>query len=203
LAGLCPGADDAPGDSSAIVIADPGGRARRFLRTATGALAQNDAAGLGTEHARRADSMLAALALSGPGGTTRTDLFAAVYGFAYRERLHRGAFDVSLHRARALLADFGEVVSEEGRLRLKCNRVIKISDPRCVLGPEDRVLAQVARCEVASARDIAANLRIPLRTAQQSLRSLVESGACRMQRSGRQVLYAVEDTTFQEPTHPR
>ena len=41
---------------------------------------------------------------------------------------------------------------------------------------------------------------MPLRTVQATLRQLANEGVCRVERSGRNVEYVVEDTTFREPT---
>ena len=45
-------------------------------------------------------------------------------------------------------------------------------------------------------------LGVPLRTVQVSLSRLIEDGSCTSEKVGRHVVYAVEDTTFQEPTRP-
>jgi hypothetical protein len=202
LAGL-DGANETPHAASvvAVVLARPEGPGRRILGVGQG-LARLEAQGrsLDESNAGRPEAVLCGLALAGPRGLDDGELFRAVYGFEYVPALHRGTFDVALHRARAKLADLGEIERTEGRIRLEVRAAFVVVDPRTVAEIDDRVLALVARSGEISARDAARSLSVPLRTVQGALRDLVDSGACQQQRAGRGVVYAVEDTTFQEPT---
>jgi hypothetical protein len=148
----------------------------------------------------RTESLLAALALVGPDGLTEDALFAAVYGFTYNATLHRGAWDVALHRARSACAELAILHRNEGRVWLEVAHRFVVPDPRCQRAHEDRVLQRLASAEGTSARELASGLGLSLRTVQDVLRDLVETGACQQHRDGRRRTYSVEDTTFQEPT---
>ena len=56
------------------------------------------------------------------------------------------------------------------------------------------------RTETVPAKDAAKLLGIPVRTAQDGLRRLVDDGVCRAEKVGRRLEYHLEDTTFREPT---
>lgn len=190
--------------AGALVVATPDRPGRRVLHIARGlAASQVDGRFLEDGPSGRPESVLSALALAGPTGLEDAELFRAVYGFAYVAALHRGTFDVAVHRARARLADFGDIERSKGRMCLRVRAPFGVVDPRSTAGIDDRVLALVASTGELSARDAAKSLGVPLRTVQGSLRDLVDSGACRPQRDGRRVVYCVEDTTFQEPTRTR
>lgn len=206
LAGLGgPGDDDASATTGvALVIARPGRRGRRVLRASGGlARACGDATWLESGTVGRVEGLVSALALLGPEGAEDEALFRSVYGFAYVPTLHRGTFDVALHRARARVEALGQIVREDGLVRLEITEPFVVPDPRSTPGTDNRVLGRLARTRELSARELAQTLGMPLRTVQDALRGLVEGGACRQQRDGRRVLYAIEDTTFQEPTEAR
>lgn len=187
----------------ADVLVVPHRVGRRVLRIARGlALQQAEGRCIDDGKAGRPEAVLSALALAGPSGMDESDLFRSVYGFEYARSLHRGTFDVALHRARSRLGQLGEIDRADRRMRLRVDAPFVVVDPRCTAEVDDRVLALVARSGEISARDAAQSLGIPLRTVQGSLRKLVDGGACLQQRAGRKVVYTVEDTTFQEPTLP-
>lgn len=201
LAGLNgPSRDDA-GVDAALVIASPGVRGRRVLRVARG-LASRLAEGrcLSDGAVGRTEGLVSALALLGPAGADDATLFREAYGFAYAPALHRGTFDVALHRARARVEQFGRIVRDDGRVRLEVERSFVVPDPRSTASADSRVLGRLAGAGQLSARDLAGTLGMPLRTVQDALRELVEGGACRRHREGRKVVYAIEDTTFRQPT---
>lgn len=204
LAGLDdPDDADRTATAVAIVLALPDQPGRRVLRVSRGlALRRAEGRCLDDGQPGRPEAVLCALALAGPSGLEESTLFRSVYGFEYVRALHRGTFDVALHRARARLGDLGELERAEGAMRLRVLGSFVIVDPRSTAEIDDRVLALVARSGEISAREAAQSLGVPLRTVQGSLRDLVESGACLQQRDGRRVVYAVEDTTFQVPTLP-
>jgi len=200
------GRDEGARSASAVamVLARPQAPGRRVLRVGRGlALQLTQGRCLDDPSPGRPEAVLCALALAGPRGVEDGALFQSVYGFEYVPALHRGTFDVALHRARARLSELGEIERAEGRMRLHVWAAFVVVDPRSLAELDDRVLALVARSGAISAREAAQSLGIPLRTVQGSLRDLVDGGACLQQRAGRGVVYAVEDTTFQEPTLTR
>jgi hypothetical protein len=196
-----PQLDEGPAVDVSLVIARPNRPGRRVLRAARGLV--SSAGGkrwLADRKIGRTEGLVSALALIGPEGTDDESLFRSVYGFAYAPALHRGTFDVALHRARARVEPFGRIVRGGGRMLLEVERSFVVPDPRSTAGPDSRVLGRLARAGELSARELARTLGMPLRTVQDALRGLVDDGVCRQQRAGRQILYAIEDTTFQEPT---
>jgi hypothetical protein len=205
LAGIDPlDEHDTPSTAGALAIAEPDRAGRRVLQVARGLVAAHvEGRFVDDGPSGRPESVISALALAGPNGLEDADLFRAVYGFTYVPALHRGTFDVAVHRARTRLATFGDIDRSGGRMCLRIRVPFAVVDPRSTAGIDDRVLALVASSGELSARDAAKSLGVPLRTVQGSLRELVDSGACRAQRDGRHVVYCVEDTTFQEPTRSR
>jgi Fic family protein len=123
-----------------------------------------------------------------------------VYGFQHAPDVHRGIFDVLLHRARARVRGLAEIEREGDRLRLKGKQPFLVPDPRSVQPLEEFMLRLVARSGGASAKEAAEALNVPLRTVHRALQRLVSEGACQRARAGRTVVYRIEDTTFQEPT---
>ncbi len=184
----------------AAVVGRPRSAGRRLLGLGIGLLGPDVDRGPLSDKPGRTESLLAALALAGPAGLPEEDLFSVVYGFSYNPALHRGAWDVALHRARTGCADVGVLHRSEGRVGLEVKRPFVVPDPRCQRSHEDRVLQRIAAESGSSARDLAGALGLSLRTVQDALRELVNVGACRQHRDGRRVIYSVEDTTFQEPT---
>jgi len=184
----------------ALVVARPSTHGHRVLGLADQLLPAEVSRDLVHDKPGRTESLLAALALIGPEGLTEEQLFAAVYGFTYNATLHRGAWDVALHRARAACGSLATLFRSEGHVRLDVVQPFVVPDPRCQRAHEDRVLQRMASSDGASARDLANGLGLSLRTVQDVLRDLVETGACQQHRDGRRRLYSVEDTTFQEPT---
>lgn len=150
---------------------------------------------------RRSGPLVAAVALAGETGLTDAALFETVYGFAYDEALHRGRLDVQLHRTRGALGEHAELVRRGATVTLRPRTTLVIPDPRCARPTEAGLLRMLARSDAGvAARDLAAELGLPLRTVQAALEGLVEEGACVRVRNWRQVAYKVEDTTFEEPT---
>ncbi len=202
LAGIDP--SQGPTAGVGLVLAHRDRPGRRVLRVAEG-LACASTAGHRLDGATvgRTEAIVSALALRGPAGAIDADVFADAYGFAFSAPVHRGAFDVALHRARARVEPYGRIDRSDGRIALHVQTPFVVADPRSIPGTDDRVLAHLASGGALSARHLASGLGVPLRTVQDALRSLVEGGACRRDRAGRQILYAIEDTTFQEPTRER
>jgi predicted ArsR family transcriptional regulator len=65
---------------------------------------------------------------------------------------------------------------------------------------QDRLLRAIASRGGATAQDVAKAVGVSLRVAQQALADLSADGSCLATKEGRKVRYAVEDTTFSEPT---
>jgi hypothetical protein len=140
----------------------------------------------------RPEALAAALTLA-RDGLDRGELFARVYGFPFRKDLHEPSFKVARHQARKLLEGFADIASEGSLVRLRPLRPYAIVDPRCQPPLQDIVLR-------ASAKELAERLEVPLRTVQLALHEMVEDGVCVASKDGRNVEYAVEDTTFCEVT---
>jgi hypothetical protein len=149
----------------------------------------------------RTETVVAALLLAGPSGLPEEECFRAVYGFAFVPELHRGAFDVTLHRAREWLGELGTLERRAGSVTLAPQRALLCPDPRCSGSVSDKILVALADQGVRSAKEIADATGVPLRAVQAALAELVEDGACDARPGqGRAVEYFVEDTTFTEPT---
>lgn len=150
----------------------------------------------------RLASLAAALALAGKGGLADSECFERVYGFPYAAGPHRDAFKVLVHRTRTYLEPVGIIERSDGRIRL-LNRVsFLVPDPRCTQRSKDRVLKVLAaRNTGLTARETAALANVSLRLAQASLRELVDDEICELDRVGREVRYAIVDTTFRRPTY--
>ena len=187
-------------DPLAVVIAEPGRPGRRVLWVGESLLPSSVTRELWVDKPGRTESLLSALALAGPEGVDEEALFASVYGFTYNPALHRGAWDVALHRARVASSGVGSLTRRDGHVVLSVARSFVVADPRCQRGHEERVLQRMASAGGASARELAKELGLSLRTVQDVLRELVDTGACQQERDGRRRIYSVEDTTFQEPT---
>jgi hypothetical protein len=201
LEGLSAGAEDP--QVLASVRVDANGHAVRVLSIGAQAIAARLAMDQLPQSPRqfgRTDALLAALALGGTGAQAELELFARVYGFKYSPAVHQDVFAVLIHRARERLGPRGEIVRASGQLKLRVDRPFVVPDPRCTQSSAGRALQFLAQNRHATAREVAERLAIPLRTAQASLRELVEDGMCGQRREGRNVSYFVEDSTFQEPT---
>ena len=202
LPGLCiaAGEEAAPNEPAAWVVAEPSRAPRRVVRAGVG-LAER---AVRVRHTRmkvgREDTALAVLALAGPQGLPAETCFAQVYGFEYKPDLHEGTFRVLLHRLKARVEGVGQLAWQNGRVTLDLMGPLIVADPRCSRATDDRIMLALARSGSATAKEIAAALRIPLRTVQSAIRELVDEGACRAEQEGRIVRYVVEDTTFSEPT---
>jgi hypothetical protein len=187
--------------SIAWVHASPDGRVRRLLSLGVPLCAPTIARLAESSRAfARTDGIVAALAFAGAEGMPIPALFREVWGFKYSPSVHQGVFDTALHRARSRIAEHGDIDRREALLSLRLHHPLLLPDPRCEAPAEERVLAFLARRGRASAQEAAQALGIPLRSAQASLKLLVGDGACSQSREGRHIAYAVEDTTFQEPT---
>ena len=198
-------AADAVGDTARVAVW-PDGRCLRFLSVGAALLSQSGELqwlAPTLRHHGRTDTMLAVLALAGPEGIDDGELFQRVYGFAFSRNSHHEVLTLLIHRTRERLGGLGRIDRAEGRTALTVSEPLMLSDPRCRRPVDERVLRFLARQHQATARDAAEALGMPLRRIQESLRQLAEQGACEPHKKGRQLVYGLEDTTFQEPTSHR
>lgn len=202
LTGLLTRTGSAPADESALVyvVARPSDR-RRVLRLGHGLTDRLGVVALPQSRRKQGRvEILVSLLLLTPEGIEDTACFETVYGFPYDAEVHKGVFDVLLHRAREYVQDAARIVREGGQLRIELVRSLLVPDPRCTPPLPDSLLRVVAQHRGATAKQIAEAAGVSLRAAQAALRELTDAGACEVQKSGRQVQYVVEDTTFSEPT---
>ena len=128
------------------------------------------------------------------------ECFEQAYEIPYEAEVHRGVFEVLLHRVRAYLEGAAELVRGDGRIALRLLRPVLVPDPRCAPPVYDRLLRILAREGRATASDAAKQIGLSVRAVQEALKSLAADGVCVGEKDGRQILYIVEDTTFSEPT---
>ncbi|AKF03032.1 helix-turn-helix transcriptional regulator [Sandaracinus amylolyticus] len=197
LGGL--GASGAHDDATAWILRTPARAGRRVARAGL-ALAGASAIAATQRRTGREDVALAMLALAGDEGVELERLHRRVYRTPYEPETHDATLRVLAHRIGARLGSVGRVHASAGRVALVVGEAIVVPDPRCALSIEDRVLHALARRGRSTARDVASELEVPLRSVQQAIRELVEDGACREEPQGRTVEYVVEDTTYTEPT---
>ncbi|UJR84588.1 helix-turn-helix domain-containing protein [Sandaracinus amylolyticus] len=197
LGGL--GASGVHDDATAWILRTPGRAGRRIARAGL-ALAGASAISATQRRTGREDVALAMIALAGDEGVELERLHRRVYRTPYEPESHDATLRVLAHRIGARLGSAGRVHASAGRVALVVSDAVVVPDPRCALSIEDRVLHALARRGRSTARDVAAELEVPLRSVQQAIRELVEDGACREEPQGRTVEYVVEDTTYTEPT---
>gem|GEM_PF-1494548 len=148
----------------------------------------------------RVETMAAVLALAGPSGLVLPEAFRPAYGFEYVPEIHQGVVDVLMQRLRTYLGEAAELVRQGGHVALIPKGPLLVPDPRSAPVAYDRVLRILAREGKAKAKDAAQASGLSVRAAQIALKGLIEAGLCTVEKEGKQVLYAVEDTTFSEPT---
>ncbi len=187
------GADIGDSGPLAVVVARPAGRGCRVLGWAHGGRLYE------TNRVGRVEATIAVLAIQTAADVA--SVFRSVYGFAYDPSLHRGAFDATLHRAQAVLADVAFIERNSGDLSLEVRSPFAVSDPRCVRSLEAELLRCLARAGEISARSAAQQAGLGLRSVHYALRQLVDDGILDAEKRGRHVLYRVQDTTFVQPTN--
>jgi hypothetical protein len=186
----------------AYVIAGGGAPALRIGRRGVPLVTTSERAPDGKQSKQqRAFTLIAVVALAGAEGIDEEDAFRRTYGFGFQRELHRDVFNVLIHRVRGVLEGLAELERGDGTLRLLPETATALPDPRCAQPLGDRVLSFVSRAGGARAKEISQSLGVSLRSAQQALEVLVDDGACQRSKKGRAVAYAVEDTTFREPTN--
>ena len=188
-----------------FVWVSPGERARRIMGAGI-PLAQSAGAVLIDRERRprdRTHAALAALALFEGKRADEREFFRDLYGFEYDHALHKHVLDMLVGRMRSMLGDAATLDRSRGELRLELDRTLILWDPRCERPLDDWILATLAESGPMSARETAALLSVSLRSVQNVLKDLTDTGACVQRREGRSLRYVVEDTTFSEPTHTR
>ena len=204
LTGLSLPAVDATGAERAGVYVRLGdGRPRRVLRRSVEQAASHPLAAHGLKQVR-ALTALVHLATAYPQGLSREELFQRTYGFPFEAATHDAVYRQLLSRARRLVPEQIELVRGEEKVQLLARGTAYLPDPRCAPELGELILQYLARqAGSASAAEVSTALGVARRTVQQSLKDLVEDGACDMVRQGRNVMYQLEDTTFWKPTLER
>jgi len=191
---------DSP-EPGACVVLWPDGRSARFLSAGLPLLGGGVSRLPPSRRQNgRIETLLAILALAGPDGLDEATCFLRAYGFSYVPGVHRGVFDVLVHRARGAVEGLATLGRGPGRLTLTAARPLLLFDPRASRSTTDRVLRLLAEQGRASAREAATRLGLSLRAAQGALSELAGNHACIVERDGRSITYAVEDSVFSEPT---
>ena len=190
-AALTPTATGTP----AVWEVDPSGCRLRWARAAGTATAQ-----ISMEEGERTIAAIAVLARA-QAGLPVEEFFQRVYGFGFRQAIHGGALRTLVHRVRSALGDSATLERVGDELRLEARG--RFLCPALASAPtlEDRLLRLIALAPGVGARELSEHVDANLRTVQRALRSLASSGACDARQDGRSLTYAVEDTTFSEPTH--
>jgi hypothetical protein len=204
LHGLCMRAERRTGDdvAEAYVLATPEAAPRRILGLGAKVvdLPGTVRLGLTRRHQARVEIMAAVLAAAGPEGVGYVESFEQAYEIRFEAEVHRGTFEVLLHRVRAHLEAVASLERSDGVLRMIPRVPLLVPDPRCTRHVHDRLLRVLARQGRATASGAAQEVGLSLRAVQGALKALIEEGVCVSEKDGRQVVYYVEDTTFSETT---
>jgi hypothetical protein len=198
LGGVALAIDDPSGELSWVVRGERG--VRRILAPGLGLADHAHRVEPGKRRQGRLETALAMLVLADREGLEERAFFRELYGFDYEASVHEGVYRVLVHRLRAELPPRAELLRDAGRIALVLDEPIAVPDPRTAPPIGERALRVIAAHPGATAKDLAELAAIPLRTLQSELQHLVNEGACNAERSGRQISYFVEDTTFSEPT---
>ena len=197
------GSEDSSDSSEAYVLARPDAAPRRVLGIGASLVDLPGVVRLRRTRRRqgRVEGVAAILAAAGSDGLDFIETFERAYELSYEAEVHRGVFEVLLHRLRAYLGDAAELERDGTRLCLRPRNAVLVPDPRCARPVHDRLLRVLAREGRATASDAANKVGLSLRAVQDALKTLIEEGVCVSEREGRHVVYLVEDTTFSEPTN--
>ncbi|MFK8002014.1 MAG: winged helix-turn-helix domain-containing protein [Polyangiales bacterium] len=192
------------GESCALLLAPTQGSARRVLaRSVRLAMALGyDADSAAAPTHPRTDSGLATLAF-GRGALPLGVYFEQVYEYPFDSGVHRSMVNMHVKRMRERVGESAGIERDGDTIALHIKRPLILRDARCEETIEDRVLGVLARSDAKSASELARELKIPLRTVQRILRELQVDAGVEQHKEGRKVRYAVEDTTFSEPTRTR
>ena len=191
------------GESCALLLATLQGQARRILgRSVRLAVALGfDATPAAAPTHPRADSGLATLAFEMV--LPLEAYFESVYAYPFDPSVHRAMVNMHVKRMRERVGESAAIEREGDTISMRIERPLILRDARCEESIEDRVLGVLARSDAKSASDLARELKIPLRSVQRILRELQVDAGVEQRKEGRSVRYAVEDTTFSEPTRTR
>jgi hypothetical protein len=193
--------DDDDG-SEAYVLARPNAPPRRVLGLGAALIDLPGLIRLRRTRRRqgRVETVAAVIAAAGTDGIDLIACFERAYEIAWEAEVHRGVFEVLLHRLRTYLEGTAELVRHGGKLSLELHCPVLVPDPRCARPVFDRLLRVLARDGRLTAAEAATKTGLSVRAAQDALKALAADGACSFEKEGRQLLYIVEDTTFSEPT---
>ncbi|MEM1415105.1 MAG: helix-turn-helix domain-containing protein [Myxococcota bacterium] len=153
------------------------------------------------DQGERIQGLAGALSEGGGAGLPVAEAFRRVYGFAMDPAVHDGIFRVLLHRVRGALEGAARVERSGDVLRLVPDKALILPEPRSQAPFGDRILRLIAASPGKTAKELASEAGTTVRGVQRTLRLLLDTGACRAERVGRRTVYAVEDTTFSEPTN--
>ncbi|MEM7608959.1 MAG: hypothetical protein AAF411_26725, partial [Myxococcota bacterium] len=192
-------------ESCAMLLVRPGKAARRVLARAI-PLAQVeygvDETPASSPTRPRTDAGLAMLAAA-DGAMTVPDYFEAAYEYTFERALHGSMLNMHVKRMRERLGEAAQLIRESDTLELRPAHTFLLRDPAWEPSIEDRLLSALAQRQGQSASDLAKRLRTPLRTVQRLLSELQVEAGVSQTKEGRSITYAVEDTTFSEPTRSR
>ncbi len=135
-----------------------------------------------------------------PEGQALDEYFAHVYGFPYDREVHEAVLSVHLSRMRHFVGDHGVIERSSCGLRLRLHDRLILEDPWSQESLPQRALRTLAANPGMSSGGLATALQISRRSVQRLLKDLLDDGTIEQKRSGRRIIYQVEDTTFSEPT---
>jgi len=199
LVGLAQHHRDAALAAEPVWVTAAPGQARRLLNLGLETVSPCQRIESGARGLVRTDGAIATL-LFASAPMPELGFFEQLYGFAYKSAVHRGARDTLYYRMRQRLEGIGRLVRDEAGISIELDGPVLAPDPRMRPAPESHLLALLAQLGSTSAKEAAARLQIPVRTAQHALKALASEGVCKVQRDGRKLRYAIEDTTFSPPT---
>ena len=191
--------------SASYVLVSPNDNARRVAAPRVAAIAkQTGATVLGADqkpHARL-DTGLAMLAFR-PAGFGIAEYVTKLFGYPYEHDLHAAIVNSHVHRLRARVGSSAEIARDGDRITMNVFGPTLVRDPRSQESVTGRALRALARPGGMTAKDLARELHVPLRTIQRVVGELVEDETLSSAQRGRTVVYRVEDTTFSEATTTR
>ncbi|MEM9863006.1 MAG: hypothetical protein AAF938_15530 [Myxococcota bacterium] len=189
--------------AGAFILVDRAQRPRRVVRGAL-PLLEADAPPPVPRTQVRTLTALAALAFAEAKGLEDAALFEQVYGFAMDGPRHGGTLRQLVHRMRDYLGARGRIERRSGGYVLEAAGPFVLPDPRCTPDHDELILRFLgSHGGSATTHEVAEALGLALRRVQVGMQRLVGAGACQAERQGRTFNYALEDTTFCQPTLAR
>ncbi|MEM9194628.1 MAG: winged helix-turn-helix domain-containing protein [Myxococcota bacterium] len=205
LTGLCMPQVNAEGDelAGAFALLGPERTPRRVLRAGV-RLGGGEAPEPTPRAQYRTLVALVVLAFAGEEGLSDDALFSQVYGFSLSGPRHAATLRQLVHRMRDYLGGRGAIPRTGRGYAFTAKATFAVPDPRCSPGLDELILRYLGDHDGrATSQDVAQALGIAVRTVQVALKRLVGDGVCTAIRQGRKFDYALEDTTFREPTLTR